>query len=91
TAARPARRSRAGAPRAGAPRADRPDYGTLEHAGKPHRGKATDAEKALVRDHLDEINQRLSAEGLRTISLTDPEHVERYDLADLADLAAESA
>jgi hypothetical protein len=60
------------------------DYATLEHAGKPHRGKTTDEEKALVREHFDEINDRLAAEGLRTISLDDPEHVERYGLAELA-------
>src|SRR5215472_4997818 len=34
-------------------RTDR-DYATLEHAGKPHRGKTTDEEKALVREHFDE-------------------------------------
>jgi hypothetical protein len=60
-------------------RGDR-DYATLEHAGKPHRGKTTDEEKALVREHFDEINERLAAEGLRTISLDDTEHVERYGL-----------
>ena len=37
-----------------------------------------------MRDHFDEINDRLVAQGLRTISLTDPEHVERYGLQDLA-------
>lgn len=84
-AARPAKRTRATTPRPGGSRADRIDYGSLEHAGKPHRGKATDAEKALVRDNLDEINERLAAEGLRTISLDDPDHVERYGLADLAE------
>jgi hypothetical protein len=65
------------APPAG--RTDR-DYATVEHAGKPHRGKTTDEEKALVREHFDEINERLAAEGLRTISLDDTEHVERYGL-----------
>jgi hypothetical protein len=64
-------------------RGDR-DYATLEHAGKPHRGKTTDEEKALVREHFDEINDRLAAEGLRTISLDDPDHVERYGLEELA-------
>ena len=29
---------------------------------------------------MDEINERLAAQNLRTISLTDPEHVERYGL-----------
>ncbi len=71
------------APAGTAAKGDR-DYATLEHAGKPHRGKTTDEEKALVRDHFDEVNDRLAAEGLRTISLGDPEHVERYGLAELA-------
>jgi hypothetical protein len=78
-AARPAKRTRSAAPRT-----DRVDYATLEHAGKPHRGKATDAEKALVGENLDEVNKRLAAEGLRTISLDDAEHVERYGLEVLA-------
>jgi len=82
-AAPPARR--APRPRATAPAdSQRPDYGTLQHAGKPHKGKTTDAEKQLVREHLAEINKRLAAEGLRTIELTDPGHVERYGLEDLA-------
>jgi len=63
---------------------DRIDYATMEHAGKPHKGKITDAERQLVRDHLDEINERLEAQGLRLISLSDPEHVERYGLQPLA-------
>jgi hypothetical protein len=77
--ARPARRSSRSATAAGS-REDRVNYATIEHAGKPHKGKTTDAEKRLVREHLDEINERLAAQNLRTISLTDPEHVERYGL-----------
>lgn len=80
--ARPAKRA-ARATTASTPRESRVNYGTLEHAGKPHKGKTTDTEKQLVHDHLDEINERLSAEGIRTISLDDPEHVERYGLEDL--------
>ena len=82
-AARPARRS-SRAPANGAARGDRLDYATREHAGKPHKGKTTDTEKQLVRDHLTEINERLARQGIRTISLTDPDHVERYALDDLA-------
>jgi hypothetical protein len=82
-AARPARRAPRSAT-AAASRADRANYATIEHAGKPHKGKTTDAEKRLVRAHLDEINERLAAQNLRTISLTDPEHVERYGLERLA-------
>ena len=83
TAARPVRRSTRAAANGGS-RGDRLDYATREHAGKPHKGKITDTEKQLVHDHLDEINERLATQGLRTISLTDAEHVERYDLHDLA-------
>ena len=78
-AARPARRSPRTAASGGS-RGDRVDYSTFDHAGKPHKGKVTDTEKQLVRDHLDEINQRLAGQGIRTISLADPDHVERYGL-----------
>lgn len=82
--ARPARRAPRATAAAASSRSERADYSTIDHAGKPHRGKVTEEEKQLVRDHLDEINERLAAQGIRTISLTDPEHVERYGLADLA-------
>ncbi|WBB95564.1 MULTISPECIES: hypothetical protein [unclassified Solwaraspora] len=65
--------------------AERVDYATLEHAGKPHRGKTTDDEARLVRDHLDEINKRLADEGLRQIDPADPDHAERYGFARTAD------
>ena len=83
TAARPARRSTRSSAN-GSSRGDRLDYATREHAGKPHKGKITDTEKQLVRDHLDEINQRLADQGLRTISTADPDHVERYGLQESA-------
>ncbi|MEE6258735.1 hypothetical protein [Plantactinospora sonchi] len=57
---------------------ERVDYGTLAHAGKPHRGRVTEEEARLVRDHLDEINKRLADEGVRQIDPTDPEHLARY-------------
>jgi hypothetical protein len=81
--ARPARRATRSAA-AATSKESRVNYATLEHAGKPHKGKTTDAEKQLVREHLDEINDRLTAQNLRTISLTDAEHVERYGLEELA-------
>jgi hypothetical protein len=88
-AARPVRRSPKTAVNGGS-RGDRLDYGTLEHAGKPHKGKVTDAEKQLVRDHLEEINERLAGQGFRTISVSDPEQVERYGLQQsVRDRAAE--
>jgi hypothetical protein len=82
-AARPVRRSTKTSVTGGS-RGDRVDYSTLEHAGKPHKGKVTDVEKQLVRDHLDEINQRLAGQGIRTISAADPDQVERYGLAQFA-------
>ena len=80
--ARPARRA-ARSTAVSAAREGRLNYATLEHAGKPHKGKTTDEEKRLVREHLDEINERLRAQSLRTISLTDPDHIERYGLDQL--------
>jgi hypothetical protein len=64
--------------------ADKVNYATMEHAGEPHKGKITDTERQLVQEHFDEINDRLVSQGLRTISLADPEHVARYGLTDLA-------
>jgi hypothetical protein len=60
------------------------NYATREHAGEPHKGKITDTERQLVQQHFEEINDRLVSQGLRTISLADPDHVERYGLAELA-------
>jgi hypothetical protein len=59
-------------------------FATLETAGRPHKGRITEAEQRYVREHFDAINERLAAEGLRPIDLDDPAHLERYDLADLA-------
>jgi hypothetical protein len=66
------------------PATDKLDYASLEHAGKPHRGKTTDAEKEIVRSNLDKINERLERDGMRTIRLDDPEMVARYGLEHLA-------
>ncbi|MEU9045946.1 MULTISPECIES: hypothetical protein [unclassified Kitasatospora] len=63
---------------------ERVNYASLEHAGRPHKGRTTDAEKQLVQQHLDEINERLAAAGIRTIDLNSPEHVARYGLEALA-------
>jgi hypothetical protein len=63
---------------------ERFDYSTLEHAGTPHRGKTTDAEKETVRNNLATVNERLKRDGIRTIDLDNPEHVARYGLETLA-------
>lgn len=79
--AKPARRSRAAA----APAPPRGiSYDTPEHAGEPHKGRITEAERELVRDHLEAINERLAKQGIRTIDPKDPEHVARYGLTGLA-------
>ncbi|MFF7591711.1 hypothetical protein ACFZCK_29950 [Kitasatospora purpeofusca] len=74
----PAQAAAAGAGR------ERVNYASPEHAGRPHKGRTTDAEKQVVREHLDEINERLAAEGVRTVDLANPEHVARYGLEELA-------
>jgi hypothetical protein len=56
------------------------DYSSPEYAGNPHRGRVTEAEAAYVRDHFDEVNERLSREGLRTLDHNDPKVRERYGL-----------
>ncbi|MDO3682677.1 hypothetical protein [Micromonospora sp. C28ISP2-4] len=54
------------------------DYGTLEHAGRPHRGRVTEEEARLVREHLDEVNKRLADASIRQVDPADPEHAARY-------------
>jgi hypothetical protein len=58
------------------------DYSSPEHAGEPHRGRITEAEKAYVREHLDQVNQRLRGKGMRTIDPADPTMRERYGLSE---------
>src|SRR5882757_3878946 len=74
--AKPARAKATGEPKI--------NYGSLEHAGKLYRGKANDTEKQIIRDHLDQVNERLAAEDLRLIDLNDREIVARYGLEELA-------
>jgi hypothetical protein len=80
-AATPRRRGR---PRkgeaAGQPRRQKVNYATLEHAGEPHRGRITDAEKELVQGNLDKVNKRLRQAGKREIDPNDPTMKERYGL-----------
>ena len=71
--------SRRGRRAASEPRA-RIDYSSPEHAGEPHRGTISEAEKAYVRDHLEEVNERLRRKGMREIDPTDPKMAERYRL-----------
>ena len=82
--ARPAYPPRRSTKPTAASTADKLDYASFEHAGKPHRGKTTDAEKEIVRNNLDKINERLEQDGLRTIRLNDTEMVARYGLEELA-------
>jgi hypothetical protein len=68
---------------------DKIDYGSPEHAGEPHRGRATEAEQEYVRTHLPEVNDRLRKAGKRVIDPADPKMAERYGLE--AEAATEPA
>jgi hypothetical protein len=63
-----------------APSRTKTNYASLEHAGEPHRGRITDAEKELVRGNLEKINKRLRDSGLREIDPNDPTMKDRYGL-----------
>lgn len=56
------------------------NHETLEWAGTPHKGKTSPEEARLVRENLAVINERLAAQGYRTIDPGNPEHVRRYGL-----------
>ena len=78
-------RSRRGAAREGSARGrgrsrSRVNYATIEHAGEPHRGRITEAEKRIVRENLEEVNRRLREKGKREIDPNDPVMKERYGL-----------
>jgi hypothetical protein len=83
-AARAARRTSRSAASSPARTGSAASFATLETAGRPHKGRITEAEQRFVREHFDAINERLAAEGLRPIDLDDPAHIERYDLGDRA-------
>jgi hypothetical protein len=68
-------------PRRGGGGRGRVDYSSPEHAGEPHRGRITEAEKSYVREHLDEVNRRLRGNGMRRIDAKDPTMRERYGLS----------
>jgi hypothetical protein len=57
------------------------NYASLEHAGEPHRGRITEAEKELVRDNLEAVNKRLRDVGLREIDPNDATMRDRYGLS----------
>jgi hypothetical protein len=72
---RAGRTRRRRATRTGGPKID---YASPEHAGMPHRGWATEAEKAYVREHLAEVNARRTAKGLAEIDPADSRMAKRY-------------
>jgi hypothetical protein len=75
--AQPARRQRRSVGGSGRGKVN---YATLEHAGEPHRGRITEAEKELVRDNREAVNQRLRDSGMREIDASDPTMRDRYGL-----------
>lgn len=56
------------------------DYASAEHAGEPHPGTISEAERLYVQEHLDEVNERLRQKGMREIDPTDLTMIERYGL-----------
>src|SRR5215216_4427799 len=64
-------------------RRPRVDYSSPEHAGEPHRGRITDAEKEYVRNNLEEVNTRLERAGHRIIDPENADMAERYELSGL--------
>jgi hypothetical protein len=73
------RRGRRGRRGAGE-RRERKDYSSPEFAGMPHRGRITDAEKAYVRNNLEEVNTRRVQAGHEPIDPSDERQAERYGL-----------
>jgi hypothetical protein len=73
-------RSGGGSASAGRSGRGKVNYATLEHAGEPHRGRITEAEKELVRNNLDQINRRLRDAGQREIDPSDQAMRDRYGL-----------
>jgi hypothetical protein len=59
---------------------ERIDYSSPEHAGKPHRGTISEAEKEYVRNNLDEVNRRNREQGLPEIDPNDSRMAARYEL-----------
>lgn len=53
----------------------------MEWASTPHKGKTNPEEARLVRENLPAINERLAAQGFRTIDLNHPERAQRYGFA----------
>jgi hypothetical protein len=57
---------------------ERIDYSKPEHAGKPHRGTISEAEKEYVRNNLDEVNRRNLEQGHPEIDPNDSRMAARY-------------
>lgn len=70
-------------------RTDR-DYNST-HAGYPHRGKPSDEEALYVREHLEEVNAKLAADGFRLVDAEDPDHRRRYGFDGGREAAAQLA
>jgi hypothetical protein len=57
---------------------ERVDYASPEHAGLPHPGTISEAEKEYVRDNLDKVNIRRREQGHQEINPDDPRDAGRY-------------
>lgn len=72
TTARGGPRTSSGAPKI--------DYSSVEYAGRPHRGRITDAEKRTVQNSLQTVNTNLRAAGVRELDINNTEHKEKYGI-----------
>jgi hypothetical protein len=52
----------------------------VEQYGFPRRGRASAEEAEYVRTNLDEVQERLTAAGVRLIDPSNPDHIKRYRL-----------
>jgi hypothetical protein len=59
-------------------RRQRIDYTTPEHAGEPHRGTISEAEKDYVRTNLRDVNKRRREQGHPEIDPSNPRDAAKY-------------
>lgn len=65
---------------ASAPRAEKIDYTAPDRFGQLHRGRVTEEEARLVRDHRDQASANRESQGHPPIDFGDPAEVKRYSL-----------
>jgi hypothetical protein len=72
------RQQTGGRKRQATPKTERVNWASPERAGEPQRGTVSEGEAEYVREHLEEVNARLSSQGRRLIDPTDEQMARRY-------------